>query len=261
MSATVVNSGIVHYEVIGRGKPLIFLHGWVGSWRYWVRTMEALSITYRAYAFDLWGFGDSDKRADYYSLDAYVELLDGFVERLGMEQVSLVGHALGGLVALRFARAAPERVGRVMGVSVPLAESALTRPVAALIGDGDSITKLLGKRVSLPELEPEVQKADTAAIHNTLRALSETDLRSDLRALELPVLLIYGRSDPLVRPPSEEYLACPSGLQRVMVMDHAQHFPMLEEHNKFNRLLQDFLEAGEDLSGLVFKDEWQRRIR
>ena len=42
MSAIVIENGLVHYEVIGRGKPVIFLHGWLGSWRYWMGTMEAL---------------------------------------------------------------------------------------------------------------------------------------------------------------------------------------------------------------------------
>ncbi len=261
MSATIVNGGLVHYEVIGRGRPLLLLHGWVGSWRYWVRTMEALSASFRAYALDLWGFGDSDKQPRAYSLDAYVELLDGFLERLGIEDVALVGHALGGLVALRFARAAAGRVERVMGVSVPLTEGALARPVPALTGDGESLTKLLGRRLAEPELEPELRKADLAAVHGTLRALTNSDVQGDLLALAQPVLLLYGRSDPLVRPPTDGSLSGLGNRKRVMWMDNAQHFPMLEEHNKFNRLLMDFLEAGDDLSCLALKEEWQRRIR
>ena len=61
MSAIVIENSLVHYEVIGRGKPIIFLHGWLGSWRYWMGTMEALARRYRCYALDFWGFGDSDK--------------------------------------------------------------------------------------------------------------------------------------------------------------------------------------------------------
>ena len=61
MSAIVIKEGLVHYEVIGRGQPLIFIHGWLGSWRYWVPAMEQMSARHRTYALDLWGFGDSDK--------------------------------------------------------------------------------------------------------------------------------------------------------------------------------------------------------
>ena len=53
MSVIVLGSDIVHYEVLGRGRPLLFLHGWVGSWRYWIPSMQAASISYRTYALDL----------------------------------------------------------------------------------------------------------------------------------------------------------------------------------------------------------------
>ena len=54
MSVVTLDGEIIHYEVLGRGRPIIFLHGWVGSWRYWVPTMQAASINFRAYAMDLW---------------------------------------------------------------------------------------------------------------------------------------------------------------------------------------------------------------
>ena len=64
MSAILLEQDIVHYEVLGRGRPLVFLHGWVGSWRYWIPVMQAASISFRAYALDLWGFGDSAKKPE-----------------------------------------------------------------------------------------------------------------------------------------------------------------------------------------------------
>ncbi|HEX9028502.1 MAG TPA: alpha/beta fold hydrolase, partial [Anaerolineales bacterium] len=61
MSVIVIQDQIVHYEILGRGRPLIFLHGWVGSWRYWIPSMQAASVSFRTYAVDLWGFGDTAK--------------------------------------------------------------------------------------------------------------------------------------------------------------------------------------------------------
>jgi len=75
MSITTVGSKLVHYEVLGRGQALIFIHGWLGSWRYWWPAMQALSSHYRTYAFDLWGFGDSSKSDEEYTLSAYVNML------------------------------------------------------------------------------------------------------------------------------------------------------------------------------------------
>ena len=70
MSITTVGNHLIHYEVLGRGKPLIFIHGWLGSWRYWWPSMQAMSSQYRSFAFDLWGFGDSSKAPEQYTIDA-----------------------------------------------------------------------------------------------------------------------------------------------------------------------------------------------
>ena len=69
MSATHLNNRLVHYEVVGRrGQPVIFLHSWLGSWRYWLPTMDAISDRYRSYALDFWGFGESDRRESTFAL-------------------------------------------------------------------------------------------------------------------------------------------------------------------------------------------------
>jgi pimeloyl-ACP methyl ester carboxylesterase len=99
----------------------MFIHGWLGSWRYWLPTMDALSEEYRVYALDLWGFGDSDKSKHEYSVDGYVRLLHAFVQELGIfGTIPLVGHALGAVVAVLFAEEHPDIVDRVMAVSLPL---------------------------------------------------------------------------------------------------------------------------------------------
>src|SRR5512141_3401388 len=103
MSVVILRDDIVHYEVLGRGRPLIFLHGWVGSWRYWIPNMQSASMSFRSYAFDFWGFGDTGKNPSYYNLENQVNLLDQFLQELGIGKVALVGHGLGGVIALLYA--------------------------------------------------------------------------------------------------------------------------------------------------------------
>src|SRR5512139_3364994 len=102
MSVVLIEQQIVHYEVLGRGRPLIFLHGWVGSWRYWIPVMQAACTSYRAYAIDLWGFGDSAKVSAQYSLEKQVRLVENFLEQMGIGKIALVGHGLGAVVAMLF---------------------------------------------------------------------------------------------------------------------------------------------------------------
>lgn len=261
MSAIVIGKGLVHYEAIGRGRPLVFIHGWLGSWRYWIPTMEELSSRHRAYAFDLWGFGDSDKLRQSYSVNAYVELLGRFLDKLGVIRPTLVGHALGGVVALMFASQALDQVEQVVGVSVPLASVAVNRPLTGLSGNGDTLARLVARRARFPEVEMEVRKTDVSAVTASMHSAMEIDLRRVLPPLDLPVLLVYGGDDPLIKPPQEGWLRDCQDNVRAIFVDDAHHFPMLEERNKFNRLLKDFLEAGDDLASLELKEEWQRRLR
>jgi pimeloyl-ACP methyl ester carboxylesterase len=120
MSAITVENDLVHYEVLGRGRPVILLHGWLGSWRYWVPAMQQLSMKYRTYALDFWGFGDSGRDTRRYDFPSQVMLLDQFMEKMGISKAALVGHDLGAAVAARYAIQHPDRVPRLMVVSPPL---------------------------------------------------------------------------------------------------------------------------------------------
>lgn len=120
MSAITIENDLIHYEVLGRGRPVILLHGWLGSWRYWVSAMGHLSMKYRVYAIDLWGFGDSGRNAARYSFAMQVQLLEEFMGRLGITKAALVGHDLGAAVIARFAVTHPDRVPRLLAVSPPL---------------------------------------------------------------------------------------------------------------------------------------------
>jgi pimeloyl-ACP methyl ester carboxylesterase len=74
MSAIILDGSMVHYEALGRGRPIVFLHGWVGSWRYWINAMQVASTSFRAYAIDLFGFGDTTRDPLRYSLERQADL-------------------------------------------------------------------------------------------------------------------------------------------------------------------------------------------
>src|SRR5262249_5056715 len=120
MSIIVVDRQVVHYEVFGRGRPVLFLHGWLGSWRYWFPTMERTSEHFRTYSFDFWGFGDSRRQTTTESIQAYSNQVIRFLDELGIDRIQLVGHSMGGMVALKTAINHPRRVSRVAAVGAPI---------------------------------------------------------------------------------------------------------------------------------------------
>lgn len=119
---SVITSGgdLVHYEVLGRGRAVILLHGCLGSWRYWVPTMQSLQLKYRCYALDMFGFGDTVKNANKYVVEHQIALIDDMMTELGITKAALIGHDLGAVVAAEFARRYHERVARLLLISPPL---------------------------------------------------------------------------------------------------------------------------------------------
>lgn len=123
MSAIIINGELVHYEKLGRGRPVILVHGWIGSWRYWIPLMRQLQLKFTVYALDLFGYGDSSKNLAYYGLSDQVDLLHSFTKKMmDNRRVALIGHGLGTMVITQYAAIYPERVHRIMLNSAPLFE-------------------------------------------------------------------------------------------------------------------------------------------
>jgi pimeloyl-ACP methyl ester carboxylesterase len=262
MSVVILDEEIVHYEVLGRGRPVIFLHGWIGSWRYWISSMQAASMFFRAYALDLFGFGDTVKNPQKYNLCSQVELLDSFLEKLGIAKCAVVGHGLGAAVALSYARQKPGTVDRVLAVSSP-SEPGSINPRLKNSSTGVLADWLLGKVPGADAARMEAQKADPQAVHTSIGELEKWDITQFPYSPAIPCLFVHGINDPGVSPPLLNGLEGLDDYTHYIFFDQSGHFPMLDENSKFHRLLNDFLAlpSGESPQTLQLKEEWKRRVR
>ncbi len=261
MSAIIIEDRVVHYEVLGRGKPVIFLHGWVGSWRYWIPAMQAASVSYRAYALDLWGFGDTAKYPEKYSLEDQTALLDRFLNEMGIAKVALVGHGLGAVVAALFAAKHPFVVDRYMAIGMPFTAADLHERLSSNSA-AELAAWLLAVNPGTEAARSEAPKADVAAIRTSLEELTHMDLLNISKQSQTAALIVHGQSDPAIRIPNLENGALP-GSTHHLVFEEVGHFPMLDQPSKFTRLLNDFLDlaSGESPQQLQLKEEWKRRVR
>jgi pimeloyl-ACP methyl ester carboxylesterase len=262
MSVVIIDQQVVHYEVLGRGRPLIFLHGWVGSWRYWIPVMQAASMVFRAYAIDLWGFGDSAKYVEYYSLNQQISLIDKFLYEMGIGRVALVGHGLGAVVATQYALRNPDVVDRVMAISLPLSDVQVS-PRLRTTAPADLAEWLLGRTPLTEPVLTDAPKADQRAISASLIGLSAENLREAANHLPTSCLLVNGQNDPAVLSPDLDMLISLPEFAHAVTFEQSGHFPMLDEGSKFNRLLFDFLSlpSGDSPRQLQLKEEWKRRVR
>ncbi|NWF79184.1 MAG: alpha/beta hydrolase [Chloroflexi bacterium] len=272
MSAIHLDNRLVHYEVFGRGQPIIFLHSWLGSWRYWVSTMDLASERYRAYALDFWGYGESDRRGSSFNISSYVDMLCRFMDQMGMTAANLVGHGMGGVVAIRAARERPERFLRVMTVATPLHGGVLAGHVkpgafSKLLGRGPSPNVWSRLIRSIPIADAEVQQElveDTEGLSDEVlghvqQSLLDTDLRPAVGALAVPLLAVYGGQDRIVAAEHASFLnELGDRPVQLLVLPKANHFPFLEQSNIFSRLLIDFLTSSG--TPVEIKEEWRRRV-
>ncbi|MCP4423108.1 MAG: alpha/beta hydrolase [Chloroflexi bacterium] len=263
MSIVTVNSRLIHYEVLGRGQPLLFVHGWLGSWRYWWPTMQALSAGQRSFAIDLWGFGDSSKIPSLYALSAYVEMVDEFIDKMGIAQpLIMVGHALGAAVALRYAQQKPDNVSKLVMVSLPVEGNFIHNRLANSAPDS-FVSRVLGKSNSFSEVDSELKKTDPQAMNRLAQELRNIDFLDELSEFQKPSLIVSGNQDQVIQLPEHEHdnLHNANDRQFFVPLDQCNHFPMLQQKVKFNRLMLDFIHADDSVTELTPKDHWQRRVR
>ena len=260
MSSLTTENGIVHYEVHGRGKPVILLHGWLESWGLWQDTMAYLGQHYRTYALDFWGFGESGNKNGTYSMDDFVKLVDQFMEHLGIVEAPLIGHSMGGTVGLAVAMAYPERVTNVTVIGSPINGNSLApllklaglRPIAMLVHNMMWALKL-GIRISAPVITKDrrwpdmiikdLSKTTVESFLISIATLRQTNLTQDLGKIDIPIMGIYGKKDVIVSPHQWKPLQAGAPQSRIEWLQDAGHFPMLDQPTEFKRTLLDFLDS------------------
>jgi len=260
VSSITTDQGIVHYEVYGRGRPVILLHGWLGSWGLWQETMGYLGRYYRTYALDFWGFGESGKKRETYAVQDFVSLVTQFMDHLGIEQAPLVGHSMGGTVSLSVALKHPEKISKVVVIGSPIVGSSLAWPLK--LAGYRSIAFLLfnamwafrlGMRVASPfishdprfpkMMDDDLTKTTLESFLLSIASLRRTDLRPMLEDIHIPTMGMFGDRDIIVDP--EQWKPMLEGIKntRIERFNSAGHFIMLDDQENFMTRLKEFLDT------------------
>src|SRR4051794_17136527 len=270
----------VVYRMIGDGPPVVLIHGMVNSSRHWRGVAERLADRYTVIAPDLVGHGDSATPRGDYSLGAHATVIRDLLSALGIERSTVVGHSLGGGVAMTYFWQFPHRVERLallssggLGPEVsPLLRSAslpgfrralgliVNRPVLLTLRAGG----VQGRNIARAFAPLETQGAREAFVQ-TLRSVIDrhgqrVSATDRLYLLEhLPALIAWGDRDHTI--PIEHGLAAhrAAPTSRFVTIEGAAHFPHIEEPEPVAAALGDFIASTEPAH--YDEDTWQAVLR
>ncbi|MEJ0034330.1 MAG: alpha/beta hydrolase [Bacteroidota bacterium] len=258
------------YEDVGKGQPVVLIHGWPLSkemWEYQVN--DLVEAGNRVITYDRRGFGMSSRPWNGYDYDTLADDLKALLDHLNLEQVTLVGFSMGGGEVVRyFNRYHGERIARVVLISAitPFmlktddnpdgTDRSMTEEIRTQIKEDrinflDDFGKkffgvnLISKPVSTPSLEYYRMLCSMASPRATLQCLdsfSFTDFRDEMKFITVPTLIIHGDADKIVPPHPTSYKsakAIPDN--HILIYNGAPHGLFVTEREQLNKDLVEFI--------------------
>lgn len=224
------------YHVTGEGDPIVLVHGLSGSGRWWRRNVPALAVSHRVYVIDLVGYGRAYRQRAL-GVRGAAALIADWMDDLGMERVTLIGHSMGGHICTHVAALRPARVRHLVLacasglLAEPLYRVALKLPRAAVTG----------RLTFMPRVFADAVRAGPINMWK-----STTDLLGDhvgdlLPTLTARTLVIWGARDALVPARIGRALAAAIPGARYEELPRAGHVVMVDAPERFNALVLDFL--------------------
>jgi pimeloyl-ACP methyl ester carboxylesterase len=250
----------IRYEVHGSGEPaLLFVHGWSCDRTYWDQQVPHFSESYTVVTVDLAGHGESGRDRDVWSIRAFGQDVVAVADKLGLDQIVLVGHSMGGLVVVEAARMLGDRVEVVVGadtfgdVSGRISEEQMEEFLQPFRENFSSATRGLARTNFF------VPTSDSALVERIAEDMSSAPPEVGIGAfqgyfdwynnesanafadLRVPVRLI--NSD--YNPTNVEAGRAATSSFDVVLMSGVGHFVMMEDPETFNRLLGEIVEEAE----------------
>jgi 3-oxoadipate enol-lactonase len=250
----------LHYTEQGSGTPLVLLHGFPFSSAIWREQIARLSDQYRVITPDLRGHGRSPITDDVYTMELLATDVIALLDTLDLEQAVVIGHSMGGYVALALARIAPERLlalGMVGSQAAADSEEARKKRFdlcEEVIKRGSSAVA----EVQMPRLFAPIEHEDDtvkeqvnalmlstkpAALINTLKGMAaRPDSTPQLSGFELPMLIVAGDKDAIIPLENSETLATLPTHCTLATIENGGHMMMLEQPQATTLAIRQFMD-------------------
>lgn len=249
--------GDTQVRVTGSGPALVFCHGFTTTGQFWREQLLPFAATHRVVVLDLPGHGTAPRPTQRnYTIAAFVADLERVFDALGIEDAVLVGLSMGGTIAQRFALrnlhrlrqlclvgATPHGLGpdvQVEQVVAAIAQQGVERASQAVI---DRSFGASASQELLAFARGQVVQTPAFVALEAIASLNAADSRAELARLGLPTLVVCGTEDRITPPEQSRALADGIPGARLVLIEQAGHFPMLEQPKPFNAALHAFIQS------------------
>lgn len=230
----------------GAKKTLLFLHGWGVDSGSWMKLVDRLlAKKYAVYLLDLPGFGQSQVPPKNFNLDDYARIVTGFVEKIGLEKVSLIGHSFGGRITIKLASKNSGFIDKIVLVDAAGINNPSPMKRMALV-----LAKLI-KPLFAPDFMQPLRKwfyvligseyLDNLDLSKVFSKVVSENLTPLLPKIKNETLIVWGGRDkttPLYYARLMKKLISKS---RLIIFEDAGHFSFIDEPTKFIEVLTEFL--------------------
>lgn len=256
-----INGLDIHYLTGGKGDPLIIVHGGSEGASAWLKNIEILAHKYTIYIPDMPGFGSSQVYEGDYSIPDMVDFMDNFAQSMGLKSFYMMGHSLGGGIALNYALKYPNKTRKLVLVSslclgkeiawwlklftTPVICRSIGKAAISFFKGVKYIARFLGPwEIVGPVTKTSIQ------IGGYINSLTKQTvvLLTQLQYIMAPTLVLWGAKDPIV-PFAQAYAAAELIPDcQVKVFENSGHSVYRERLNEFSSVLEGFLDR-ESLPG------------
>ncbi|MGH7482267.1 MAG: alpha/beta fold hydrolase [Longimicrobiales bacterium] len=232
----------IHAVHAGTGAPVVLLHGLSGSHHWWRYTIPVLAERHEVHAPELIGFGRS-RPGTVPTIADMAAAVGAWLDRRGLRRAHLIGHSMGGQIAVHLTVAETDRVDRLVlaaasGIPRPLRFAEMARLLAELVPP-----RKWGRLGFWPTIALDAARAGPLTIVGAGRALLSDDVRPLLPSITRPTLLLWGENDPLIPVAHGQQMARLIPDARLTVLERAAHNAMADRPAAFNATVLRFLDG------------------
>lgn len=239
----------IYYQKVGRGKNLVLLHGYnQDSSSFW-NIVNPLKEHYTLWLLDLPGFGRSDPPKKNFKVGDYAEIIYKFIKKQNIKKTAVLGHSLGGRIAIKLASKNFKEVEKIIlessaGIRIKhrLKDYLLylmAKVIKFFVPNVFNLKKIL--RHKFYSLIGSDYGDVKEKMRQTFLNVIEEDLSRDMKIIEVPTLLIWGEKDTQVPVASGKIIYHLIKNSKLVVLENTGHLPHMESPNLFTYYVKDFI--------------------